>query len=130
LSDTSTSFPIHIDHEGDGVIDITLHAVNAVPGVPAQSGRLALGVPRPNPGRDRFDLTVTVPAPGRSLVARVVDLQGREVRRLATAWYPPGVHSLRWDGRDGDGRTPPSGTYWLMVTSRGETRSAKVTTLH
>jgi flagellar hook assembly protein FlgD len=40
------------------------------------------------------------------------------VATLASDVFAPGVHSVRWDGRDGTGRAVASGTY--VVRLRGE----------
>ena len=54
----------------------------------------------------------------------VLDLAGREVRRLVDGQRNAGDHAVRWDGRDGRGAEVASGTYLVRLEGPGwdETR--------
>ena len=77
---------------------------------------LELAAPRPNPGTGPFVLTFGLPASG-SVRAEVFDVVGRRVARLVgDAPVAAGYHELRWDGRDANGATAPSGIYFVRVS--------------
>jgi flagellar hook assembly protein FlgD len=46
----------------------------------------------------------------------VVDAAGRRVATLARGGFGPGIHALRWSGRDDAGRDVPSGAYWVRAS--------------
>lgn len=88
--------------------------------------RFALRAVSPNPFRDACDVRFTLARPGRVDV-RVYDLMGREVRSIARGlWQEAGPASLRWDGRDADGRAAPAGVYFVNVQSGAERASRAV----
>lgn len=100
---------------------------------PAQGGLISFGpyavtVPRtplavrvwPNPsnGRTRVDLTL----PGSVLrdgalqaEARLIDLQGRTVRRLFAGMLTRGTTTLSWDGRSDAGQPLGAGIYFVRL---------------
>jgi flagellar hook assembly protein FlgD len=81
----------------------------------------------PNPTTSGSRIAFDVARPGR-VDARVLDVTGRVVRRLASAApYATGPASLDWDGRDASGRRLPAGVYFVEVR-RGSARDvAKIT---
>jgi len=48
------------------------------------------------------------------------------VRTLLDQSLPAGNHDERWDGRDGNGQSVSSGTYFYRLTSSGEVRQRKM----
>jgi hypothetical protein len=46
---------------------------------------------------------------------QVFDVQGRQVRQLATGTWPAGQHSLSWDGLDDRERRVPGGLYLVRM---------------
>jgi hypothetical protein len=59
-------------------------------------------------------------ASGGDVVLRIVDVRGREVRRLLARAVDPGAHQVAWDGRDGRGRRVQPGLYfYTLETPRG-----------
>ncbi len=69
--------------------------------------------------------------PGRSGVPvdvqlRVIDLQGRLIRRLLDDSLPPGVHTAHWDGRDDTGQAVPTGLYLLKLDAGEAADSRRV----
>lgn len=65
----------------------------------------------PNPSRGQT-LIRLAGMPGAIGPISIVDAGGRAVRTFGSTVDG----TLRWDGRDGDGRLVPSGVYWLRVT--------------
>ncbi len=56
-----------------------------------------------------------------------MDVAGRRVALVAEGAFAAGVHDLRWEARDGEGRPLPSGVYFLrLTTDRGETTQKAV----
>jgi hypothetical protein len=81
-------------------------SLSVPPTVPIQ---FAVSV-RPNPMRTSSVVEMAVPSEARVRLT-VLDLQGREVKRLASGVYPPGRYTFTWDGRIG-GRSA-AGLYFL-----------------
>ncbi len=77
---------------------------------------LALGAPSPNPTARgcRIDYALPQEAPVRIVV---LDVQGREVARLADGVMPAGTHAVAWDGRVAS-RPAAAGVYMIRLTSR------------
>jgi flagellar hook assembly protein FlgD len=59
--------------------------------------------------------------------ALVLDVSGRQIRRLATVWRPAGTHSIPWDGRDASGNRVRPGTYFAKVLTDGRELVARIT---
>ncbi len=93
------------------------------PGAPS----FALRSIAPNPFRASTEIAFTLGRAG-TVDARIYDLFGREVKPLAAGRaFPVGPSSLRWDGRDRDGRTVPAGVYFVrMKTEAGTTTRSLV----
>jgi hypothetical protein len=73
----------------------------------------------PSPVRDRAELRLALPQPGRALV-EVLDVEGRVVKVLARGEFTRGVHTLTWDGRDDGGSRVAGGIYiYRLVTAAG-----------
>lgn len=62
------------------------------------------------PGSQRRDTPVLVDA-------RVIDVQGRTVRRLTSGALRRGITTLDWDGRGDDGRTLEAGLYFVRLST-------------
>jgi hypothetical protein len=74
--------------------------------------------PNPSGARARIDLSVPGNARRDGTVmaeARILDLQGRTVRRLFSGALPRGVTSLAWDGRGDAGQALGSGLYFVRL---------------
>jgi hypothetical protein len=90
--------------------------------------RISLLPNYPNPFNSstviRFEIT------DRSNIAiDVIDLLGREVAVLTNTQYEAGVHVIRWDGSNKDGKTLSSGQYYIRAISGSESRTMPVTLL-
>jgi DNA-binding beta-propeller fold protein YncE len=91
--------------------------VGVAPGGSPAARVFAMGPIAPNPFRSDCEVRFTLPRAGQVDV-RVYDLLGREVKSVANgAWREAGPGSVRWDGRDRDGRTAPAGVYFVRVRS-------------
>jgi predicted MPP superfamily phosphohydrolase len=86
---------------------------------------LRLDQNHPNPFNPATELDYYLPSSGPVRLA-VFDVQGREVAVLLTGVHPAGKGTVRWDGRDGDGRPVATGVYVARLVAQGETRSRKI----
>lgn len=50
----------------------------------------------------------------------ICDVTGRRVRTLHAGALGAGIHAYRWDGRDGGGRSLPSGMYHVLAVHGGK----------
>jgi hypothetical protein len=94
---------------------------------PDHEGPLALGLSAcsPNPFATRTEFSCTVPA--RMMVSLAVfDVTGRRVRTLIDHEVDVGQHKLAWDGTDEEGRSMPSGVYYLTMRAGGGERTRMV----
>lgn len=92
-------------------------------GLPA---RFALAGAGPNPFNARTTVAYDVPAGGGPVRIAVYDLRGRRLRSLVDGVRPAGRHDVAWDGRDGQGRTLPGGTYVCLMQAPGCRQAAKL----
>ena len=74
---------------------------------------LRAGLPYPNPTREGAALDL-IGSPGSPVRARVVDMRGRVVARLAVS---AGTGPVIWDGRLDTGPEAPAGVYFIRVES-------------
>ena len=79
---------------------------------------------RPNPFASEclvsFEIPETMP-----VSLHVFNVNGRLVRTLVSGDYPPGFHSVTWDGRDDDGRSVSHGVYFIKLDSPRGTKSQR-----
>jgi len=81
-------------------------------GLPAT---LEFGTVHPNPSRGTTRFAFTLPSRVQASL-RIVDVQGRAIRRLVDRPLGPGEHSALWDGRDESGRTMGTGVYFVELS--------------
>jgi hypothetical protein len=88
--------------------------------VPSNS-RVGRPYPSPfRPGDGGVTLPYRVLSGGGVVTLRVVDVRGREIRTVTgPAPAAGGFGEIRWDGRGRDGRTVPSGVYYLYLRGPG-----------
>ena len=79
----------------------------------------------PNPTQAGTLIRYLLPATPTSRLA-IYDPQGRLVRSLDTVPSAAGWHEIVWDGRDDEGRSVPSGSYWVRLWTPGMTRTVRV----
>ena len=104
-----------------GIVNNTYAPTVAV--APQVSGTFQFDRVSPNPSASDSRLAFTLPHEGDVRVV-IMDVQGREVRKLAAGRYPAGRTELIWDGRDASGRPVGPGVF-LAVASLGETRATR-----
>ncbi len=61
---------------------------------------------------------------------RVYDAQGRLVKNLVDGRRPAGQHAVIWDGRDEDGRSVSTGTYFYQIEIAGVRQAKRMIVLH
>ena len=66
-----------------------------------------------------------LPAPSEARVV-IFDLQGRKRRTLADRGFAAGAQVLPWDGRDATGARAARGLYFVRVSTRARTATARV----
>jgi hypothetical protein len=88
----------------------------------------ALAAAQPNP----FNPVTTIEyqiAVATKVDLKVFDLRGRLVRTLVAGPQPQGLHAVRWDGRDGAGRSVASGVYVYRMVAGDFAQERKMTLL-
>lgn len=122
---------------GQGSLGLAPRSLKTIPGtqyltLPATTGVTPRPAPpalalasAPNPFRGSTTITCTLPS-AAALAVEVLDVSGRRVRVLAEGVHAPGSHTLRWDGRDAEGRPVRAGLYLVRATSGGTSRSVRV----
>lgn len=78
----------------------------------------ALNACRPNPFRDRTQISYQLPTAG-NVSLRIYDVTGRTVRTLQNGFQKPGAYSVNWDSRDSRGRLVPHGVYFYRLDTKG-----------
>lgn len=121
--------PGHFTHYAVTALDVHGNESPATPFVPLNSAgtdgppaprTLTFGAPTPLPMTDQVTLSIGLPQSSH-VSARILDAQGRLVLQLQDADAAAGWTTVRWDGRDHDGRVAAAGLYFMHVrTSLGE----------
>jgi len=101
----------------DAAFSIYDPGVNAVAG--AAPAEFALSRVSPNPTAGRFGAEFAVPH-AASIRLSLIDLQGREVRVLASGTYAAGRYRANWDGRLASGGVAPTGVYFVRLRTPGK----------
>ncbi len=78
----------------------------------------ALNACRPNPFRDRTQISYQLPSAG-NVSLRVYDAAGRTVRTLQNGFQKPGAYSVNWDSKDNRGHLVPHGVYFYRLDTKG-----------
>ena len=72
----------------------------------------------PNPFNPETEIMFMLPASGKVII-NVFDIRGRFVRQLMDEALEAGPHSVRWNGKDENGRGVSSGVYMARLVSSG-----------
>ena len=72
----------------------------------------------PNPMRVGAELRFEL-AQKADVRLEIYDVEGRALWRVVQSGVDPGVHTIVWDGNDGNGRAVPSGVYYLRLAVPG-----------
>jgi hypothetical protein len=114
-----------VDGSFNGSVDWAVVGMEIRPGppgtttVPFGSAGLLLRPARPNPFRESTAIEYGLPT-SMSVELVIYDVTGREIRRFARGYEPPGSRTVRWDGRNARGSLVGSGVYFAKLhTSRG-----------
>jgi FlgD Ig-like domain len=70
----------------------------------------------PNPFNSETMIRFSLPKAARVELS-VFNVHGQFIRHLTDDHYPAGIHSIRWNGRDDEGRPCPSGIYLCQIKS-------------
>ena len=81
---------------------------------------------RPNPFNAGLQLQFVTPEDGKAFKLQIFDVSGRMVRQWGSLDFSPGVQSFTWDGRDHQGRSLPSGLYFVRYQAGEVRRTSKV----
>jgi len=73
----------------------------------------------PSPFRDQTTILLDIAREGH-VELRILDLEGRVIRALASGRYTAGRHRIRWDGLDDAGLPVPTGLYFYRMRSEGD----------
>ena len=82
----------------------------------------------PNPFNPRTTMRFSLPE-RRMVQLRVYDVTGRLVAILADRIYPPGAHSVEWDGTNHRGQPAASGIYFYRLQAGPDTATRKMVLL-
>ena len=82
----------------------------------------------PNPFNPATTITYELPLTGQVDIT-VYDLMGREIVKLTHGVVEAGYHQTVWNGRDGSGRSVPSGVYFLRLLTPAYSKSIKMVVL-
>jgi hypothetical protein len=81
--------------------------------------RFSLEQNQPNPFRGNTEIKFALPRPGRVELS-VYNVAGQKVAAPASGDYPAGYHSIRWNGKDGQGRALSNGVYFYRLEALGQ----------
>ncbi len=70
----------------------------------------------PNPSNSVFEIELKIEQADRYRLS-ILDLYGREIRRLHQGRFSSGERRLQWDGRNESGVLMPAGSYFIALTS-------------
>lgn len=96
---------------------------NASNGI-AEDGALSQNAPNPFSSATRISFRVDTEGP---VALMVFDAKGRLVKSLVDEVLEPDLYIEQWDGRDGDGRALPSGTYFYRLNTQAGKEVKKMT---
>lgn len=82
----------------------------------------------PNPFNPETEIRFRLPK-ASSVVVRIYNLFGQEIRTLVNKTYPAGLHSVHWDGRDNFGKAVASGVYFYQLQAGSFTQVKKMNLL-
>jgi hypothetical protein len=102
--------------------------VSATPG-PGKELRPRLDEASPNPSEGSDTNLSFVVARGGLVKLRILDIAGREIRRLIDEPVGAGEHSISWDGRNDRGELVPSGIYLYELLTPGFKASKRLVRL-
>ena len=118
---TATDFA---GNEGEAVA-LTNHISDVPANVPARTALLGNS---PNPFNPATTVAFELANSGR-VVLEIYDLAGRRIAVLEDKVFEAGRHEVAWAGRDGAGRSVPTGIYLCRMTAAGYEATSRMTLL-
>ena len=97
-------------------------AIAAAPSLPASPMLMPVS---PNPLQNNTVLRFSLPMEA-AVDLRVFNVQGQQVRLIASGPFAAGEHRLSWSGNDEHGRAVAPGVYFLRMQAAGVTRTQRV----
>ena len=91
----------------------------------AQVAEVSLLPNVPNPFNPRTNVMFELRSE-RSVMLTIHDIAGRQVAILASESFPAGRHSITWEGRDQNGQSVASGTYFARIVTGVDVQSRKL----
>jgi choice-of-anchor B domain-containing protein len=119
------------DYVEAGVDDVEIlsTATGAAVVAAGGGGELLFAAPSPNPFRESTELSFRIPRAGR-VTLDVYDVTGRRVVTLLDGGrIAPGVHGVRWSGKDESGRPVAPGAYFAKLSTEQGSASRKLVRL-
>jgi len=84
--------------------------------------------PSPNPFNPRTTVRYSLASDTRVRL-EIHDVRGRSIRTLVDDFRPAGEYQIVWNGRDDNGQSVASGTYYLRLLADGQVRTQKMALL-
>jgi hypothetical protein len=130
---------INVDAAGDVWICDTLNhrvrksnscvlTATPTPDVPAAFAEIYHNLLRPDLGESMV-VDYRIPEAGQVLI-RVLDMKGREVKRLVDEQAPRGIYRSSWDGKDQGGGAVASGIYFVRFEMGSFIKMKKAVVIH
>ena len=118
-TDDNISYPAFSNKVGQNVGE---NDVSAVPTV------TALGKNYPNPFNPitTIEFSISGNESDQNVVINIYNIKGQKVRSLVDGMYPPGNHSVQWNGVDDKNRSAGSGIYLYRMQTEGYTSTQKM----
>lgn len=92
---------------------------------PPRPPAMALSPARPTPFAHSTSIAFRLLETG-TVSLTILDVRGRQVRRLAREQLVPGEHTISWEGRDDRGREVPDGVYFCRLVVGGTSATRKL----
>jgi hypothetical protein len=83
---------------------------------------------RPNPSTNITQIVFSMPGPAQAVI-EIHDAAGRRIALLADRRYEAGVHRIKWDGKDSQGRLVSPGVYFCRFAAGDQIASQKIVLL-
>ncbi len=116
-----------VDHAGNESLTTQTEMVSDIPG-PGNQAIFALKNAVPNPFNPMTSIEYTLPERS-SVVLKIYDVSGREIRTLVSDVQAPGRHTVQWKGLDNQGGSVASGVYLYRLRAAGKEQWRRMTLL-
>jgi hypothetical protein len=84
--------------------------------------------PYPNPFNSSISIEFFLPSDGHTNLS-IYNITGQKIRELVSGKLSAGAHTIRWDGKDGNGMKVSSGIYLARLDMDGNVDSVKLTVI-